>query len=269
MSNEIIGREEGRRLFGEAPETYDRARPGHAERVYEVLVERCGLVPGSSVIEVGPGTGHATRRLLELGADPLVAIEPNAELARYLTTSVGNRADVRVIALEDSELPASSFDLAAAASSFHWIDAASGLDVLYRALRPGGWIALWWTGFGDPSRSDPFRDATTELLENMPRSPVGSHRGGRTPSEGGSEAWLKALASAGFENGAHERVPWSKTFDAYGIREIFSTFSPFLYVDDEKRTEMLDALERTARTEFGDRVEKPLVTSLYTARRPT
>jgi hypothetical protein len=103
----------------------------------------------------------------------------------------------------------------------------------------------------------------------MPRSPAGSHRGGRTPSEGGSEAWLKALASAGFENGAHERVPWSKTFDAYGIREIFSTFSPFLYVDDEKRTEMLDALGRTARTEFGDRVEKPLVTSLHTARRPT
>ena len=217
MSNEIIGREEGRRLFGEALETYDRARPGHAERVYEVLVERCGLVPGSSVIEVGPGTGHATRRLLELGADPLVAIEPNAELARYLTTSVDNRADVRVIALEDSELPA---------SSFHWIDAASGLDVLYLALRPGGWIALWWTGFGDPSHSDPFRDATTELLENMPRSLVGSHNGGRTPSESGSEAWLKALASAGFETGAHERVPWSKTFDAYGIREIFSTFSP-------------------------------------------
>ena len=82
MPRDVIAREEGRRVFGTDPETYDRARPGHAERVYEILVERCGLGPGTSVLEVGPGTGQATRRLLELGADPLVAIEPNEDLAR-------------------------------------------------------------------------------------------------------------------------------------------------------------------------------------------
>jgi hypothetical protein len=58
-----FGRDEGRRLFGADPAGYDFARPGHAERVYEVLVERCGLRPGTSVLEVGPGTGQATRRL--------------------------------------------------------------------------------------------------------------------------------------------------------------------------------------------------------------
>jgi SAM-dependent methyltransferase len=265
---EAIDPREGRRLFGADPETYDRARPGHAERVYEILVERCGLGPGTSVLEVGPGTGQATRRLLELGADPLVAIEPNPELARYLADKLGSRAVIRVTALEDADLPESSFDLAAAASSFHWIDQATGLAALLRALRPGGWAALWWTGFGDPSRPDPFRDATEELLREMPKSPVGSHRGGRTPSEGGSEAWLRALAAAGFEAESLERIPWSRTFDATGIREIFSTFSPFLYVDEQTRTGMLDALERIARTEFENRVEKPIVTSLYTARKP-
>ena len=266
--SEAIDRREGRRLFGADPETYDRARPGHAERVYEILVDRCGLGPGTSVLEIGPGTGQATRRLLSLGASPLVAIEPNADLARYLAGAVGTRADIRVTALEDADLPESSFDLAAAASSFHWIDEVTGLATLFRVVLPGGWVALWWTGFGDPSRPDPFRDVTTELLSAMPRSPVGSHRGGRTPSEGGSETWLRALAAAGFEDESHEQIPWTKTFDANGIREIFSTFSPFLYVDEQTRTEMLDALERIARTEFGNSVEKPLVTSLYTARKP-
>jgi SAM-dependent methyltransferase len=265
----LIDRSEGRRLFGADPETYDRARPGHAERVYGVLVERCGLRPGTSVLEVGPGTGQATRGLLELGADPLVAIEPNEELARYLAASVGDRVDIRVTALEDADLPESSFDLATAASSFHWIDQATGLATMVRALRPGGWVALWWTGFGDPQRPDPFRDATEELMRTMPKSPVGSHRGGRTPSAGGSEAWLQALGAAGFEDASHERIPWSKTFDAKEIREVFSTFSPFLYVDGERRTEVLDALERIARTEFDDRVDKPLVTALYTARKPS
>ena len=237
--------------------------------MYEILVERCGLVPGTSVLEVGPGTGQATRRLLELGADPLVAIEPNEDLARYLARSVGDRADIRVTPLENAELRESSFDLAAAASSFHWIDEATGLATVFRTLRPGGWVALWWTGFGDPTRRDPFRDATTELLNGMPKSPAGSHRGGRTPTEEGSARWLSSLETAAFVEVSHERIPWSKTFDAKGIREIFSTFSPFLVVDDEQRTKMLDELERIARTEFGDRVEKPIVTTVYTARKPS
>jgi SAM-dependent methyltransferase len=264
----VIDRSQGRELFGRDPETYDRARPGHPERVYEILVERCGLGPGTSVVEVGPGTGQATRRLLELGARPLVAIEPNADMARFLAASVGGRVDVRVTALEDAELPASSFDLAAAASSFHWIDAASGLAVLFEALRPGGWIALWWTGFGDRERADPFRDATAELMDDLPRSPVGSHRGGRTPTEGGAAVWLSALAAAGFDEPTQERIPWARTFDAAGIRAVFSTFSPFLQVDERTRTAKLDELERIAREAFGDRVEKPLSTALYTARKP-
>jgi SAM-dependent methyltransferase len=266
--SETIGREEGRRLFGTDPETYDRARPGHPERVYEILVERCGLAPGKAVVEVGPGTGQATRRLLALGAAPFVAIEPNAELARYLAGSVGEAVEIRATALEDAELAPESFDLAAAASSFHWIDPAVGLGVLYRALRPAAWFALWWTGFGDRDRPDPLRDATEELMSDMPRSPVGSHRGGRTPTEGGAELWLDALAAAGFQHRTHERIAWEKTFDAAGIRAVFSTFSPFLHVDDETRRAKLDELERIAREDFGDRVEKPLSTALYTARKP-
>jgi SAM-dependent methyltransferase len=269
MSPDVIDREQGRRVFGSDPEAYDRARPGHAERVYEILVERCGLGKGTSLLEVGPGTGQATRRLLELGADPLVAIEPNEDLARYLARSVGDRVEIRVIPLEDAELRQSSFDLAAAASSFHWIDEQTGLATVFDALRPGGWIALWWTGFGDPARRDPFREATSELLADMPKSPVGSHRGGRTPTEEGSARWLWSLEVAAFVDISHEHIPWSKTFDAKGIREIFSTFSPFLVVDEERRTRTLDELERIAREEFGDRVEKPIVTALYTARKPS
>ena len=268
MQPDVIGREEGRRVFGSDPEAYDRARPGHAERVYEILVERCGLAPGTSVLEIGPGTGQATRRLVELGASPLVALEPSEELARYLARSLGDRIDIRVTALEDADLPEDAFGLAAAASSFHWIDAALGLEALFRALRPGAWIALWWTGFGDRDRPDPFHDATTQLLASMPKSPVGSHRAGRMPSAGGDPVWLTALTDARFAGAAYDRIPWTQTFDAQRIREIFSTFSPFLVVDEQRRTELLDELERIAREEFGDRVEKPIVTALYTARKP-
>src|SRR5438045_911078 len=81
---EQLDRTFGRSAFGGDPSGYDRARPDYPEWVYQVLRQRCGLAPGVAAFEIGPGTGKATRRLLELGADPLVAIEPDARLATFL-----------------------------------------------------------------------------------------------------------------------------------------------------------------------------------------
>jgi hypothetical protein len=50
--------------------------------------------PMRSRLKLDPGT--ATRRLLELGANPLVAIEPDRRLATFLRESIPNRA-LRVV----------------------------------------------------------------------------------------------------------------------------------------------------------------------------
>jgi SAM-dependent methyltransferase len=181
----MIDRSEGRRLFGADPAGYDSARPGHPDRVYEVLVERCGLARGSAVLEVGPGTGHATRRLLELGADPVVAIEPNEQLADYLETTVGDGVEVLRATLEDADLPDAVFDLATAASSFHWVDEPVGLAAIHAALRPGGWIALWWTLFGEGGSPDEFIRATSRFStasKRVPRRGSGTGRAMRSTS---------------------------------------------------------------------------------------
>jgi SAM-dependent methyltransferase len=258
----------GRRFFGSAPETYDAARPGHASEVYAILRERCDVRPRSSVLEIGPGTGQATRHLLELGADPLVAIEPDLALADYVRAALGERVDVRVTALEDAELEPDSFDLVAAASSFHWIEEDAGLAKLLAALEPGGWIALWWTLFGDETRPDPFRLAVDPLFENVPHGPSGPAQEGRPSFALDSESRLGALAKAGFEKSRHERFRWTRQWDTDGIRGLYSTFSPISALDPEDRQRFLDSVARIAEVEFGGRVEKPLVTSLYTARKP-
>jgi SAM-dependent methyltransferase len=258
----------GRRFFGSDPRTYDRARPGHANEVYEVLQERCGLRAGSAVLEIGPGTGQATRRLLELGADPLVAVEPDPALAAYLREALGERVELRVTPLEDAELEAAAFDLAVAASSFHWVEEDVALARLFVALRPGGWIALWWTLFGDRTRSDPFRSAVDPLFEDIPHGPSGPAEEGRPSFALDTEHRLAALTAAGFEDLRHDVARWTKEWDAAGIRGLYSTFSPISVLEPERREEFLDTVARIVEDEFGGRVEKPLVTSMYTARRP-
>lgn len=263
-----IGREEGRRLFGLDPAAYDSARPGHAERVYEVLVERCGLGPQTGVLEIGPGTGQATRRVLELGANPLVAVEPDPALAAHLEASLGNYVDVRISTLEDARLPPGSFDLAVAASSFHWVDEELGLAKVLAALKPGGWLAMWWTLFGEPGRPDAFIAATSPLLAGLHASPSAGEA--RRPAHAlDSEARLAALQRAGFGSIEHEVVAWQARWDTEGIRALYATFSPIARLEEKQRMDILDEISRIADVDFGGQVERTLLTSLYTARRPS
>lgn len=262
-----IERSEGRRLFGSDPAAYDSARPGHAERVYEILVERCGLGPGTTVLEIGPGTGHATRRLLALGANPLVAIEPDRALAAYLEKSLGNRIELLIAPLEDAQLSAETFDLAVAASSFHWVDETLGLARVLAALRPGGWWAMWWTLFGDSDKPDAFITATSPLLQNLHASPTAGDDG-RPPYARDSDARLAALEAAGFRDTVHELARWKTSWDTHGIRALYGTFSPIARLDEKLRATILDGIARIAEEEFAGRVERTLLTSIYTARRP-
>jgi SAM-dependent methyltransferase len=232
-----------------------------------VLRDRCGLRPGTHVLEIGPGTGQVTRRLLELGANPLIAIEPDSRLAQFLRERFGEGIVLTECTLESAELESDSFDLAVAASMFHWVEEALGLRLLLRALRPGGWIALWWTIFGDERYSDPFMDAIDPLFADVPHSPSAGDEG--RPSFGrDAERRLAALTAAGFAEPAHEEFRWSRVWDAAGIRGLYATFSPVIALGTEPRKRLLDAVETVARDEFGDRVEKRLVTSLYIARNP-
>ena len=58
-------RERLRASFDEVAELYDRARRGYPAALVDDLVGAARLQPGSRVVEIGPGTGQATRALSE------------------------------------------------------------------------------------------------------------------------------------------------------------------------------------------------------------
>src|SRR5437588_4901876 len=88
------------RTFDRVADDYE-ARPAYPARVFDVLVERCGLRQGSRVIEIGPGSGQATIPMLELGAH-VTAVEPGGALARRLSErTAGHSVDVVVSRFEE------------------------------------------------------------------------------------------------------------------------------------------------------------------------
>jgi SAM-dependent methyltransferase len=253
----------GRNVFGRDPALYDRARPRYPEQVFDVIRERCGLRPGTAVLEIGPGPGLATRRLLELGASPLVAVEPNQALAGYLAESTQGAVTIVQAPFEEADLPDSSFDLGMAASSFHWVDSAVGLEKVRRLLRPGGWWAMWWNVHGGQNPEDAFHLATLQLLEPLEGQPWNRDR----PYASDVRDRIADLRTADFENAEAELIRWRKRFDTAGIRDLYSTFSPIARLPDAEREALLDAVADVAAREFGGVVDRPMLTPLYTARR--
>ncbi|MER9095433.1 methyltransferase domain-containing protein [Mesorhizobium sp. M0700] len=88
----------------------------------------------------GPGTGQATRPLLDLGLSSVVAIEPDERLAVFLSDNLGRtsggRLKVLTSCLLDTDLPEAAFDLGIAATAFHWVEPIAGLARVRRLLRP-------------------------------------------------------------------------------------------------------------------------------------
>jgi hypothetical protein len=172
------------------------------------------------------------------------------------------------VALEDTELAAGAFDLAVAASSFHWVEETRGLDTVASALRPHGWWAMWWTLFGVPGKPDAFVRATRPLLDCLDASPSAGKQGRPVRLALDTEIWFAALAHAGFRAAEHEVVTWDTSWDTNGIRALYGTFSPIARLDADQQAEILDAVASIAEHQFGGRVERTLLTSIYTARKP-
>jgi SAM-dependent methyltransferase len=264
-----FSRSEGRVIFGSVAGVYAAARPDYPARVFEILEKRCGLGPSTRVLEIGAGSGQATRALLGTGAS-VVALEPSRALADQLEARITGRRDrleTIVDTLEHAPLPAGSFDLVVAASSFHWVDQTTGLRKAADVLRPSGQLALWWNIFGDRKAPDAFRDATDPLLRDLDQSPSAGGREG-VPFALDSAARTSDLERLGsFEHIEHETIRWTLELDPAAVRRLYSTFSPIARLPDRQRVRVLDAIERIASEDFGGRVERRIVTPIYTARR--
>jgi SAM-dependent methyltransferase len=257
-------RTDGRHVFGSAAAFYSTARPDYPDRVYEILRDRCRLGPSSRILEIGAGPGLATKRLAESGAS-VVAVEPNEALAEQLRGSLasGHAIEVIVAPFEEVDLPPSSFDLVTSATAFHWLDPDVALPKIASALEPGGWLALWWNVFGDPDLPDPFHEATEPILGQLERGP--------SFGVGGADYALdlatrtQELSEHGFRDVEHESVRWTLELDGPRTRRLYATYSNIARLPEPQREALLDEIERIADINFSDRVERRMVTPIYTA----
>src|SRR3954469_24825078 len=105
------------RVFNEVPELYDKVRPGYPDELFADLATITGMTERSSLLEVGCGTGQATRPLAAFGCS-VTAVEPGtamAALARRRLADFGN-VTVETSTFEQWDDHGTRFDVLVSAS---------------------------------------------------------------------------------------------------------------------------------------------------------
>jgi SAM-dependent methyltransferase len=257
-----IGTGEGRGLFGLNPHGYEQVRPEYPEELYALLVK--ATAARGPILEVGAGTGIATRRLLDLDMGPVTAVEPDARFQPLLEALTAVHADrLRLVqsAFETAALTPESFDLIVVATAFHWLDPKRRVHRMRELLAPGGRVALFWHVFQDLDLPDPFHEATAELLGGLGSSPSGA------PDEL-PFALRKAERQAEFEGAGFRmvnfaEVRWPLELDPAGVRQLYETFASVQALDTGERNTLLDELAGIARETVGGRVIRNMTSVGY------
>ncbi len=145
-----MGAEIAARLLEDPWEWTTAAGPLRAARRADFLIEAAHLAPGVSCLELGPGPGEFTERLLACGCD-LTAVDLSEDVVELCRERVDGRAEVLVGNVETGEgLEGRSFDAIVGIGVLHHVNLELCLRNTLSLLEPGGRFA-----FTEPNMANP------------------------------------------------------------------------------------------------------------------
>jgi SAM-dependent methyltransferase len=255
-----------RAVFDEDAELYDRARPGYPPQLFDDLARLAGLGPGSRVLEIGCGTGKATRPLAERGY-AVVAVELGAALAAVARRTLAGFPNVRieVAAFEDWPLPSEPFDAVFSATAFHWIDPAIRIDKSAAALRPGGALATIGTHHVAGNAHDAFFAEVQGCYERwMPGTPPGLRLQVAQDIPADAD---EVERSPHFEAPVFRRYEWEQAYTTAEYLDVLLTYSGHRALSPANRSGLFDCIARLVDSRYGGSIRKRYMNELRVARR--
>ncbi len=261
--NDEIDRARGRYMFGWDPEGYETVRPAYPGWILDAIIGRVGR-QGLPTLEIGAGTGAFTRQIIESGLLPLSIVEPDDRFTERLDPLIAREPDRISLVSEPFEsiaLPASSISLAVAATSFHWVDPVQGWKQLDKLLMSDGVVALCWNVFQVMGETDPFHEATRDLLAGLPASPSGSP--GQLPYALDVNRRTEDASQVGFNRVDYLDSKWAIDYSSEQVVALYSGFSNLQSLGADHRKSVLSELKLIADEQFGGIVRRNITSCLY------
>ncbi|SCF00040.1 class I SAM-dependent methyltransferase [Micromonospora mirobrigensis] len=249
----------GRALsFGTVARAYERFRPDYPSQLVDLVLEYAGR-PVRTALEIGAGTGKATRLFARRGID-VTATDPDPAMLAELRAHVPPGVRTVRAALED--LPTDRrYDLVYAAAALHWTRPEGRSSRLAALLEPDGVLASAGgpVALADPAVEEAVRVARTPFLttDDVP-SPDGTPPGDAMQWPG-----TELQRSGWFDDVRQCVLPRRLTVDADDLLGYLGTVSAYLALPTAEREQAFRAIRRV----LPDTVELVADLTVHLARR--
>ena len=259
---------EQRASFNDVAALYDEWRPGYPDAVYDDVITLPGLQAGAQLLEIGSGTGHATRGFAKRGF-AIDCVELGEQMAAIARRTLAEFPAVTITVADFERWTAGErYDLVFSASAYHWLNRDTRVQRITALLRPGGWIAVWRNHHvRSNAESDRFNERVQEIYRKTTPSLAGSSRGILTVDEilrPEPEEWL----TSGLFSAPLTRVyRWEGTYTSAEYIQMLNTHSVHRVLPETERTALFDGISRLIDSEFNGRVIHEQATMTHMARK--
>ncbi len=265
MSQAQMNPDERRLSFNRVAEAYDRYRPSYPATLIEQIERTARLHTGSLLLEIGCGPGKATRLFAERSYE-ILCIEPGPNLISLAAERLrGYPVSFVNCLFEEWQETAQAFDLVYSAEAFHWVRKDVGYAKVAAALKPGGYLALFW------NRSPRQEDALQQQIEGVyqrcaPELIEGSDQTPKEMSIYEMEQTAEIQASGLFRDISVSHFPWRKRYSNEAYLGLLSTHSDHILLPPERLECVLKGVGEVIE-HFGGSIELHYSAVLYMARK--
>ena len=233
-----------RTTFNTTAHLYAEVRPGYPKELVQDVINLSALTEHSKVLEIGCGTGQATRSFagrgykivcLDIGAD-LIAVAKE-KLKAFPNVSFVEQA-FETWKLEDK------FNLIISATAFHWVDPKVRYLKASEVLKSKGFLAVF---SNQHVRKDEGFFAESQSLYDKYYAPLTTNRPTHATNFPGVEAFQYPI----------KRVyPWTQTYSSEQYIKLLGTYSGHIALSDENRYRLFEGIANLIETKYDGQITK-------------
>ncbi len=224
-------------VFGEVADLYDEVRPEYPFQLVHDVLEWSNLPTNARLLEIGCGTGKATRLFAPFG-HYILGVDPShgvLEVAKRTCTEYPNVEFVEA-EFEKLDSPERPFDLVYSAQAFHWVEPVAGLAQVARALKPEGVFSLFWHRQRHPNQE--LRKALDAAYEDFAQDLASPAKGEKNTS-----SWPDVVNSSGhFTTVETDQYEWRTEYDSETWVKLLQTHSDHRVMAPDRLDQLLTAI---------------------------
>ena len=231
-------------MFNTAATLYEEVRPGYPENLIRDVVDLSGLNDHSRILEIGCGTGKATRPFAERGYE-LVCLDIGADLIGIAKEKLKAFPNVSFVehAFEAWESDG-KFDMIISATAFHWIDPNVRYLKASEVLKSTGVLAVF---SNQHVRKDEGFFAESQSLYDKYYTPLTTNLPTHATDFPGVEV---------FQNPIKRVYPWKQTYSSEQYVKLLNTYSDHIALPDKNKYLLFEGIVNLIETKYDGQITK-------------